>query len=124
MPDKAADKKRAPPGVLLISGDGGNRTRVRKIRPLNIYKLSQSICVSPPWPRPAGSRERLADGPLKGLLAPHIGVYEGQVGIYDIRSYPDNQRIRRTRFLLGEPYPDTRLRSEGQSVVRNISVGT
>ena len=27
----------------LISGDGGNRTRVRKIRPPDVYKLSRPI---------------------------------------------------------------------------------
>ena len=27
----------------FFSGDGGIRTRVRKIRPLNVYKLSQPI---------------------------------------------------------------------------------
>ena len=44
-----ATKQNRPPkwwpaaGKTLIGGDGGNRTRVRKIRPPDVYKLSRSI---------------------------------------------------------------------------------
>ena len=78
-------KRHSNMSTAFFSGDGGNRTRVRKIRPLHIYKLSQPISLSSLRPRPAGSRWRLADGPRKGRLPSPIGVGKAHVDIYDIR---------------------------------------
>jgi len=42
-PDRYFQNKRAHLAVCPRCGDGGNRTRVRKIRPLNLYKFSRPI---------------------------------------------------------------------------------
>ena len=61
------------------SGDGGNRTRVRKIQPLNVYKLSQPFIFIAGRPGQQGqpTPSRL---PPKGLLIAAIDVAAKHVG--------------------------------------------
>jgi hypothetical protein len=55
--------------IFKESGDGGNRTRVQKIRPTEIYERSR-LTVSPPKvqsAKPNGGHSLRPEGPLSRL---------------------------------------------------------
>jgi len=98
-------KEHPQTGSANSSGDGGNRTRVRKIRPLNVYKLSQPIFFSWPGPRPTGSPRPQADGSRKSLLASHIDIREEHVDIYDAWYSPGQRAVEADAVPLSGTLP-------------------
>jgi hypothetical protein len=75
----------------FCSGDGGNRTRVRKIRPLNIYKLSRPFVFNRRGPGQRGPPPASRLSP-KGLLAASIDVEAAHVDSFVASNRAVNER--------------------------------
>src|SRR5512133_1131998 len=80
---------------ICFSGDGGNRTRVRKIRPSNFYERSRSY-MSPNEPQPAEGFIWPAAGTRKLLFRTVSDIPYGTLALYRPVLSPARERDRRT----------------------------
>jgi len=107
----------------LFCGDGGNRTRVRKIRPSGIYERSLSN-LSPGQSTTDRELSRLAAGTRKPLFHAFSSVAHGTLTLLRLLCHRSEGGAGRRGPSQGPGCRLTRLCSEGQSSIGSAVIGT